>query len=206
MKPIEVKNKKFGRLTVIEELPKKNNKRFVKCMCDCGNEKQAFLDNVASGKTNSCGCIHRERVSQKNSSHGLSKTREFTIWMNMKARCTNSKNNSFHRYGGRGIKICDRWMLFENFISDMGLSNGLTLDRIDVDKDYSPENCRWATIKEQANNTRKNVYVNINGKRETLKQACERLNLNYKTVHMRISRGQTPELAIKFYLEKKGIN
>ncbi|MCF3191242.1 hypothetical protein LRP12_29875, partial [Pseudomonas aeruginosa] len=82
------------------------------------------------------------RVSQKNSSHGLSKTREFTIWMNMKARCTNSKNNSFHRYGGRGIKICDRWMLFENFISDMGLSNGLTLDRIDVDKDYSPENCR----------------------------------------------------------------
>lgn len=169
-----------------------------KCICKCGKIKDVNGTNLRSGKSKSCGCLSAEVARSNtfpngcNKKHGDAKTRLYYEWMHIKARCHNSNTYNYKDYGGRGIMICNEWdVSFESF-RDWALSNGytdeLTIDRIDVNGNYEPSNCRWATPKEQSNNKRNNIMVEINGEKKTLKQWCEIYNKDYKIVHSRIKR------------------
>ncbi len=144
----------------------KQRKEFLECRCLCGNITWVAIYKYKSRATRSCGCLGREKISKLRRTHGLTKTHTYVCYYGMKSRCTNENQEGWKWYGGRGIKICDRWLAsFENFIEDMGMAPSPihSIDRIDSDLDYTPDNCRWATPREQANNTRRNNFLNFDG-------------------------------------------
>lgn len=174
MKGKNLINQRFGRLLVLKQTgtDKKTRQKIWLCRCDCGKEKETITSYLTSGDTQSCGCYRKEcelkslsKFWGKPKTHGLSKNRMYQIWADMKGRCNNSKNYSFKNYGGRGIKICSEWTTnFVNFYKwaiDNGYQEDLSIDRIDVNGDYEPDNCRWVTMKEQANNKRNTIKITI---------------------------------------------
>ena len=175
---------KINKLTPIKEIESKRIKcgdkvRIFLCLCDCGNTTELSLSSIKSGKTKSCGCY---RYDNSYKTHGMIKTSEYKSWGSLKDRCTNPNNKSYKDYGGRGIKVCDRWLeSFENFIEDMGLkpTSKHSIDRKDVNGNYTKENCKWATKIEQMNNTRRNVFYDFNGVQNTLSTIAKTYSVSY---------------------------
>lgn len=186
--------KKFGTLLVVKELEIRNKHGFImyEVKCECGKIKKVLGSSLRNGSSRSCN-----KCYTLTGSHGMWKSREFKIWTSMKSRCNNSNIPEFKNYGGRGIKVCDEWVNnFKNFYLDMGDSNGLTLDRIDVNKGYSKDNCRWSNMKLQARNKRNNVVFNVNGNIKCASEICEELNMATSTFYNRLKRGWTIEKII----------
>lgn len=206
-KIIDLTGRRFGRLVALEFVGRKNGRTLWKCICDCGKESITAYSNLMSGNTKSCGCLEKanleyfQRHSYRRKSAGidfsenLDKHPLYGLWSSMLTRCYNKNSAHYNSYGGRGIKVCDRWqpgnLGFEHFVNDMGArpSKMYTLDRINNDGDYCPENCRWATITQQANNKQKSVIIYYAGKRVYLKKLCQILGLNYSRVAHQIQKG-----------------
>ena len=187
---------KFGLLTVVEKAEKKGKNPNIRwrCRCDCGNETTVFAYHLTTGHTKSCGCLQKEfaikHASNLNKSHGLSNTRLHSIWSHIKRRCLDKDFRSYPDYGGRGIAVCDEWKdnftAFYEWSIQNGYSDDLSIDRIDVNGDYCPANCRWATPKMQSNNRRNTLWITYKGKTQTVVQWAEELNISYQTLYARL--------------------
>lgn len=196
---IDITRKTFGRLTVLgfAGQDKSKHKHWF-CKCECGNLIKLQGGSLKCGDTISCGCFQTEKVSTHRHSINYDKSPTYITWDSMIQRCQNPNNTYFEYYGGRGIKVCDRWESFENFLEDMGeRPNGKTLDRYpDKDGDYCPPNCRWATRKEQANNRRSNRWLAFNGKKMTVSQWADELKMNPLTLRNRLNNCWSVEKAL----------
>jgi hypothetical protein len=191
--------RKYGKLTVFQEVEKNpHGKRQFICRCECGGSRKVNLGCLNSGYTNSCGCLRRQQARLNcPPKHGKSNSPVFHVWRSMKSRCYNPKNASYLHYGARGIKVCDRWMNFQNFLEDMGEpKKGLSLDRINNNGNYEPSNCKWSNWNQQARNRSNNRRITHKGKTQTLVEWCEELGLNFATVSGRLYFGQTEEQAL----------
>lgn len=172
---------KFGKLT-IEQLAGKNNRGYlVECLCECGNRRVFAIKDLRSGNNKSCGCLAYK--------HGKTRTRIYRAWSNMKKRCNNEQHKDYRNYGGRGIKYCEKWETFDGFYDDMGeeYADNLTIDRIDVNGDYTKANCRWITVKEQGNNKRNTRYFEYKGEILTLTDIADKYGVKYKLMKDRIN-------------------
>lgn len=183
---------RFGRLTVVERIkPEARNITWL-CKCDCGNYKAVTSGNLKNGNVRSCGCLAREVSRDMLLKHGDTNTRLWRIWDGMRRRCYEVTNKDYANYGGRGITFAGEWADYINF-RDWAMANGysddLTLDRIDVDGNYEPANCRWATVKEQNNNRRSNRLIYYNGEVHTLSQWGDITGISSKTIAYRIKAG-----------------
>ena len=194
---LDLEGKRFGRLTVLQKAGSCNAKKTLwLCRCDCGNEKEIIGSNLNSGKTKSCGCLKAERSTERiktlTLTHGKTNTRLYHIWRGMKARCLNPNSLDFDNYGGRGIKVCDEWLnsfrAFYNWAMANGYEERLTIDRVNVNGDYCPENCRWAGTKAQQNNRRNNKTYAFNGSEHTLSEWSEITGVKYSTLNTRVNR------------------
>jgi hypothetical protein len=168
---INLTGKRFGKLTVIEYAGNKKHNSYWKCKCDCGNETDVMLNNLTRGMTKSCGCLRKQTTKERRFIHGMSDTSIHNTWMQMIERCENPNNHAYKNYGGRGIYVCIEWHEFENFYNwaiSNGYKEGLTIDRIDVDGNYKPNNCRWVDYQTQQRNRRNNRLITYKGKTHCL--------------------------------------
>ena len=175
----------FSRLLVTSQAPTRSQMRMWNCVCDCGRTTVVPTEKLNSGHTQSCGCLHKERTSAARKTHGLAGTNIYTRWSKLVSRCTNSHDDAFAEYGGRGIAVCERWRGFAEFFEDMGMPpfKGATIERLNNDKGYSKDNCIWATQTVQANNKRSNVHFHG----LPIAKAAELIGIEYKTLHERVS-------------------
>ena len=185
----DLTGRRFGRWTVIKYLGAEKNKSVYLCRCDCGNEVKVRANNLLSGTSTSCGCVFREKLKGNTwgRTHNISFSPTYQTWSGIKFRCENPNSGEYAAYGGRGITVCERWQKFENFLEDMGeRPKGKTIDRIDVNGNYEPSNCRWATPKEQARNRRSNTLITYNGETKTLAEWAEITGICSNTISNRI--------------------
>lgn len=198
-KPHEYIGLRFARLVIVEYIAGIHGKKArARCKCDCGNEVTAIINNLTRGATKSCGCLNDETRVAVNTKHGLTESTEHQIWAGMLQRCMNPNHPQYHNYGGRGIRVCERWQEFKNFLVDMGRRPSLeySLDRKDNNGDYCPGNCKWSTREEQCRNRRYNVRLTINGETKLLVEWAEEYGLKPATIRRRLKVGYTPEQAV----------
>lgn len=201
---VDLTGQKFGRLVVLErvENDKRGNSRWL-CKCKCKNEIIVSGYNLKSGHTKSCGCLRKELTTQRFTKHGHAKNREeteiYSSWAQIIQRCINTNNSAYKHYGGRGITVCDQWLKFENFLEDMlkDWKPGLTIERKNNNRGYSPDNCYWATRREQQRNTRRNRFIACFGKTQCIAAWAEETGIHYQTLYTRIYvLDWTPEKAL----------
>jgi len=188
---VDLIGKIFGRLTVISYLGKnKKAQREWVCQCVCGQKLTLTTASIFAGHTNSCGCLQKELLIARRRIHGESRSKEFRIWSRMKGRCESPAYHHFKDYGGRGITVCERWQRFQNFLDDMGrCPPKMSIERKDVNGNYEPSNCKWATAIEQANNRRNSLILTFNGKTQTVSQWSRELGFIAGTIGRRLARG-----------------
>ena len=199
----DLTGQKFGRLTVVGLADTNTRKTFWVCQCDCGNFKTVRSDSLQNGRIKSCGCLKLEQDKKNLNSTSAKKkflqtgakvggTRLYGIWVGMKGRCYNEHDARYERYGRRGISVCEEWKesfeAFHNWAILNGYNDNLTIDRIDNNGNYSPENCRWATQKEQSRNRSTNINITIGNSTRTLTEWCEIFELDSKLVFARYKR------------------
>ena len=192
MRKLDLVGQKFGRLTFIERVGYKAGSSDWRVRCDCGTERIVKWGNVRTGQTMSCGCKSREDLGNFNRTHGMSGTPEYRIWKGLLARCLNPSHKNFAHYGGRGIRVCDRWQNeFSAFFEDLGVrpTPKHSLDRINNDGNYEPGNCRWATSKGQASNRRDTRMLTLNGETMCAADWSRRLGIGGTTILSRVNRG-----------------
>lgn len=205
-KVCDITGQRFGRLVAVKYMYTKQHNAFWEFLCDCGNTKIIAAHCVKNGNTTSCGCYRSEVTSERLSTHKKFGTREYHTWAGIKHRCTNVNGIDYKDYGGRGITYCDKWSTFEGFWEDMqeGYSDGLSIDRINVNGNYEKSNCRWATAKEQANNMRTNLPHTYKGVTLTISQWGEKLGIPHNRIRQRLKRGWTFEDAITKPIQYNG--
>lgn len=210
MKQFLKQGDKFGRLTVIRyshkelvsfaESRKNYNKYFYECRCDCGKYGLYDEKSLRNGNTKSCGCLNHDSLVERNKTHNLSKTRLYKIYHGIKKRCYNSNSKSYKNYGARGIGMDKEWlddfMNFYLWAINNGYADGLTIERIDVNKNYCPENCTWIPVSEQAKNTTRNVFYEYKGEKHILSDWAKIYNLPFTCVRRRLDRGWSIEIAL----------
>lgn len=200
----DITGQRFGNLTVLKpDFKDRRGEWHWLCLCDCGSTKSVSGNKLRSGNTKSCGCLQREHRASGNinRTHGMTKSRLYYEWTNMKSRCYYAKNVMFHSYGGRGIQVCEEWKdSFECFMKWAllnGYEDNLTLERINVDANYCPENCKWIPRYEQCLNTRRNHFVTAFGRTQTIKEWSVESGIKYDTIERRLnSYGWDPEKAV----------
>lgn len=192
----EITGQRFGRLVAMGTAGRNRHHQLLwRWRCDCGIELDRTFQPIKEGRVKSCGC-HKRDQSIARAKHGKSATRTYRAWIEMKARVRGKDDVCKKHYTERGIVVCDRWQIFENFFADMGeCPRGLSIDRIDNDGNYEPGNCRWATQRDQLANTRRTVRIIVNGEERCLKHACQEAGINYDGVQSRIRLGATPQEA-----------
>lgn len=189
---IDLTGQKFGYLTVIKRTENKGKHTMWLCRCECEKVVTVNGYDLRKERIKSCGCKKGLMITQKKTQHGYSHTRLDNAYQSIIKRCYDENNPAYKDYGGRGIVMCDEWLNDKTKFFKWAVANGyadnLTIDRIDNDKGYSPDNCRWATMKEQANNRRSNHYVFYDGEIYTLKELAEKYNINYDKLKQRINK------------------
>lgn len=198
-KVLRLDGERFGRLIVIERAENnKHGRSQWKCLCACGNIVTVEGHKLSSGHTKSCGCLQKDAARTAQMKHGESKSRLYECWHHMKSRCINPNNKDYCNYGGRGIQVCAEWSEYEAFKGwaiTHGYRDDLTIDRIDVNGDYCPENCRWATVVQQANNRRSNCVIEYDGEAHTLTEWSQKLGISFDALQLRLKRNWSVEKA-----------
>lgn len=187
----DLTGQRFGRLTVVEPYYDEHNHLRWLCECDCGNTTIVYSNNLTRGNTLSCGCLNKEINAARLTKHGGRGTRLYEIWKNMRKRCNNPHDPAYENYGGRGICICKEWddfATFRDWAESNGYADDLTIDRMDVNGNYEPDNCRWATYGEQANNTRSNRRITFDGKTLTIAEWSTELGIPASTISNRLDK------------------
>lgn len=182
---------RFGKLTVLRSVGRDKNRNIIwECICDCGNKTIVTATHLRNNKTKSCGCYRHDNFVIINTIHGLKNHPLYTVWKGIKQRCYNKNNNAYNHYGGRGIIMCDEWKndfkAFYDWSIEYGYKNGLSVDRINNNGIYEPNNCRFVTMKEQQRNRRNNHLITYKNNTKTLSEWCEILNLKYHLIRERI--------------------
>ena len=221
-KPLPV-GSKFGRWTTIAEtFVVGGRKLYVRCRCECGNEAEPAVCTLRNGRSRSCGCIRAEKFLESVTKHGLCEIPEHQVWADMRIRCSNPRHRKYPNYGGRGIKVCERWDDFANFIADMGRRpegshpSGramYTLERINNDGDYEPGNCRWACYAEQNRNHHRNRLLTHNGKTMCMTDWAAFTGMTVNTIRKRLTNGwsvhdtlSVPMHSVKSYRKSLRVN
>lgn len=206
---ITLSGKTFGRWLVLRDYKIISFRTYWACRCLCGKRRWVQAKHLREGNTRSCGCLRNKLLSTRMTTHGFSKKtcrekRAYLAWKGIRRRCLSKKSSAYVRYGGRGISVCARWNKFENFLADMGLPpDGMSIDRINNDLGYSPENCRWADVYEQANNTRSNRVVFYKRKRLTAAQFSRKYGVPYTGLIYHLNQGKSATQILKHYAVKR---
>jgi hypothetical protein len=195
---VDITGENFGRLTANNVIGRnKHNQLLWNCTCECGNETVVLGFLLRQGQTQSCGCLHRDVMQTVFVTHGKAGTPIYAVWRSMMQRCYDKNSHAYDRYGGRSVSVCERWQDFTNFYADMGeRQEGMSLERVDNDGDYSPENVVWADSKAQARNRRSTIYLEHDGQRKSMAEWAEETGVKIATLWARVNRGMPVDIAL----------